>query len=63
MSYHDKIYNSQILLGVKNDYNDYFLKTERWKIINFELYLINFKFTLIFSSFSQVACILKLLLI
>lgn len=35
MSYHDKIYNSQILLGVKNDYNDYFLKTERWKIIHF----------------------------
>lgn len=59
----DKIYNFQILVGVKDDYGDYFLKTEQWKIIHFRLYLINLKFILIFLYFSQVAYILKVLLI
>lgn len=36
----DNIYNSQILFGVKDDYSDYFLKTDQWKIINSVLYWI-----------------------
>lgn len=59
----DKIYNSQIFLGVKDDYSDYFLKTEQWKIIYLVLCLINLKFIFIFLSFSQVAYVLKVLLI